>query len=174
LTELGHVEGRDIVYAARYAETRRERLPGLVAELLDFKPDVFVAFHNPSAEAARSATKTVPIVFAGAGDAVAIGLISTLSRPGGNITGITEPAGELSAKRLELLKEAVPNAKRVAVLWNAADRAMTLRYQEIERAAERLGIVCQPLGCASRTISTRPSRRCSAMRRTGCSSSPML
>jgi putative ABC transport system substrate-binding protein len=146
LVELGYVDGKTVVYAGRWAEAKRDRLPGMAAELVDLKVDVIVTLGGPAAEAAKDATSTIPIVFAGAGDAVGTGLIASLARPGGNLTGITDQAAELSAKRLELLKEAVPKASRVAVLWNADDRAMTLRYREVERAARILRVAVQPLG----------------------------
>jgi len=146
LLELGYVEGKTVTYAGRWAEAKRDRLPGLVAELVDLKVDLIVTLGGPAAEAAKEATSTIPIVIASTGDAVGIGLIASLARPGGNITGITDQATELSAKRLELLKEAVPKASRIAVLWNADDRAMTLRYREIERAARILRVAVQPLG----------------------------
>ena len=146
LLELGYVEGKTVTYAGRWAEAKRNRLPGLVAELVDLRVDLIVTLGGPAAEAAKEATSTIPIVIASTGDAVGIGLIASLARPGGNITGITDQATELSAKRLELLKEAVPKASRIAVLWNADDRAMTLRYREIERAARILRVAVQPLG----------------------------
>ena len=146
LVELGYVEGKTVTYVGRWAEAKRGRLPGLVAELVDLKVDLIVTLGGPAAEAAKEATSTIPIVIASTGDAVGIGLIASLARPGGNITGITDQATELSAKRLEFLKEAVPKASRIAVLWNADDRAMTLRYREIERAARILRVAVQPLG----------------------------
>ncbi len=146
LLELGYVEGKTVTYAARWAEAKHDRLPGLAAELVNLKVDLIVTLGGPAAEAAKEATSTIPIVIASTGDAVGIGLIASLARPGGNITGITDQATELSAKRLELLKEAVPKASRIAVLWNADDRAMTLRYREIERAARILRVAVQPLG----------------------------
>ena len=146
LVELGYVEGKTVTYAGRWAEAKRDRLPGLVAELVDLKVDLIVTLGGPAAEAAKEATSTIPIVIASTGDAVGSGLIASLARPGGNITGITDQATELSAKRLEFLKEAVPKASRIAVLWNADDRAMTLRYREIERAARILRVAVQPLG----------------------------
>jgi putative ABC transport system substrate-binding protein len=145
LGELGYLDGRTVTYVGRWAEARRDRLPGLAAELVDLKVDLIVTLGTPAAEAAKAATSTIPIVIASYEDAVGIGLIASLARPGANITGITDQA-ELSAKRLELLKEAVPKASRIAVLWNADHRAMTLRYGEIERAARILHVAVQPLG----------------------------
>ena len=145
LVELGYVDGKTVTYVGRWAEAKRDRLPGLAAELVDLKVDLIVALGTPAAEAARAATSTIPIVMASYEDAIGIGLIASLARPGANITGITDQA-ELSAKRLEFLKEAVPKASRIAVLWNADHRAMTLRYREIERAASILRVAVQPLG----------------------------
>jgi putative tryptophan/tyrosine transport system substrate-binding protein len=146
LNDLGYVEGAQVVYASRYAAWHREQLPRLLAEILADKPDLIFAFGEPAAEAVRDAATSVPAVFIGAGDAVATGLIAGLARPGRNMTGISEPAGDLCAKRLELLKEVLPDAKRIAVLWNSAHRGMTQRYHEIERAATVLGVTCLPLG----------------------------
>ena len=100
----------------------------------------------PAADAAKGATSTIPIVVVVPGDADATGLVASLARPGGNVTGISDPATELSAKRLGLLKEVVPSATRVAVMWNANDRAMTLRYNEVEKAARVLHVNVEPLG----------------------------
>ena len=146
LQELGYVDGTSISYVGRWAEVKKDRLPGLAAELVGLKVDLIVTNGGPAAEAAKVATSTIPIVIVNAGDAVGIGVIASLARPGGNITGNTDQATELSAKRLELLKEAVPKASRVAVLWNADDRSMTLRYRETEKAARVLGVTIQPLG----------------------------
>ena len=146
LQELGYVEGKNVTYAGRFAEAKRDRLPGLAAELVSLKVDLIVTRGGPAAEAVRQATTTIPIVISGAGDAVGTGLISSLAHPGGNITGISDQAAELSAKRLEFLKDAVPKASRIAVLWNADDLAMTLRYRQVERAARVLRVTVQPLG----------------------------
>jgi putative ABC transport system substrate-binding protein len=147
LRGLGYIEGQNVVYEARFAEGRFERLPDLAAELVRLKVDVIVAQGGPATEAARKATTTVPIVIAPAsGDAVAVGWIATLARPGGNITGLSDESIELSAKRMELLKEAVPEAASIAILWNAADQGMTLRYREIEKAARTLRVEVQAVG----------------------------
>ena len=100
----------------------------------------------PASAAAKQATSSTPIVLALVGDADSLGLIDSLARPGGNITGVTDRSVELSAKRLEFLKEAVPKAAHIAVLWNADDKGMTLRYQEVEKAARVLHVTVQPLG----------------------------
>ena len=146
LQALGYAEGRDIVYEGRWAELRNERLPALAAELIALKADLIVTMGGPAAAAAKQASTTIPIIVVGAGDVVETGLVTSLAHPGGNLTGINDQSAVLSAKRLELLKEAVPAATRIAVLWNADDRAMTLRYREIEKAAELLRINIEPLG----------------------------
>ena len=147
LRELGYVEGQNIAYEARFAEAKFERLPELAAELVRLKVDVIVAQGGAAVEAARRATSTIPIVIPlAAGDAVALGWIASLARPGGNITGLSDESVQLSAKRMELLKEAVPKATVIAILWNEADPGMTLRYREIEKAARTLRVEVQALG----------------------------
>jgi putative ABC transport system substrate-binding protein len=147
LRALGYVEGQNVAYDARFAEGKTERLPGLAAELVRLKVDVLVTQGGMATVAAKQATSTIPIVMApAAGDAVAIGLIASLARPGGNVTGLTDESIQLSAKRMELLKEATPKASRIAVLWNANDHGMTLRYREIEKAARILQVDVQALG----------------------------
>lgn len=145
IAALGYTEGKDIVYESRWGEVRNERLPALAAELAALKVDAIVTRGGPSALAAKQATRTIPIVVMYAGDTVETGLVASLARPGGNVTGINDPAAVLSAKRLEFVKEMVPAAKRVAVLWNTGDTAMTLRYREIERAAQVLRVSVDPL-----------------------------
>lgn len=146
MQSLGYVEDVDIIYEGRWAELQRDRLGPLAAELIALKPNLIVVMGGDAAAAAQKATSTVPIVVVNAGDVVEIGLVSSLARPGGNLTGVNDQSAALSAKRLELLKEAVPTAARVAVLWNADDRGMTLRYREIARAAALLHISIEPLG----------------------------
>ena len=146
LKELGYVDGKDISYVGRWADAKGDRLPRLAAELVALRVDLIVTMGGPAAEAAKKATPAIPIVFLSAGDAVGTGLIASLARPGGHVTGLSEQESDLSAKRLQLLKEAVPTALRIAVLWNADDRAMTHRYLGIESAARVLGVTIQPLG----------------------------
>jgi putative ABC transport system substrate-binding protein len=146
LQALGHGEGREIVFEGRWAEVKSERLPALAAELVSAKVDLIVSLGWEATAAAKKASSTIPIVVLNAGDVVESGLVSSLARPGGNVTGVNDQSGVLSAKRLELLKELVPTASRIAVLWNANDRAMTLRYREIEKAAQALRITIEPLG----------------------------
>ena len=146
LRALGYVEGRNVTYVGRWAEARSERLPTLAAELVGLKVDLIVTFGGKTALAVKQATSTTPIVFVGAPDPVGVGLVASLARPGGNVTGFADNATALSAKRLQILKETVPTASRIAVLWNAQDQAMTLRYREIDRAAHVLGVSVHPLG----------------------------
>ncbi len=146
LAELGYAEGKNVMYEGRWAEGKLTRLPELAAELVQLRVDAIVTIGWGAAQAAKRATSTIPIVLAGSGDAVGTGLVASMSRPGGNLTGISDMAVELSAKRLELLREMVPKASRIAVLWNQDDLGMTLRYREIDRAATVLGVTVQALG----------------------------
>ena len=146
LTELGYVDQQNVVYLGRWAEARQDRLPALAAELVGLKVDVIVTTGGPASAAAKQATASIPIVLGNVGDADSIGLIDSLARPGGNVTGVTDQSVELSAKRLEVLKDAIPKAERIAVLWNADDRGMTLRYRNVEKAARELRVTVQPLG----------------------------
>jgi len=117
LHELGYVEGRNVVIEYRYAEGKPERLPALAAELVALKVDVIVTVSNTTALAAKQATRTVPIVFTAVANPVAAGIVTSLARPGGNLTGLASLGSELVGKRLELVKQAVPGVSRVAVLW---------------------------------------------------------
>jgi putative ABC transport system substrate-binding protein len=147
LRDLGYVEGKNIAYTGRWADAKLARLPELAAELVKLKVDAIVTAGGPATETAKKATATIPIVMGGpAGDAVAMGVVASLARPGGNVTGLSDDAGPLSAKRMEILKEAVPKAKRIAILWNTGDNAMTLRSREIDKAARMLHVTVQPLG----------------------------
>ena len=141
LQGLGYIEVRDIVYEVRFAEGKPERLPGMAADLARLQVDVIVTQGGLATQAAKGATTTIPIIMAtAAGDAVATHMIASLARPGGNITGLTDEVAELSAKRMQLLKEAVPKATRIAVIWNANDEGMTVRYRGIDAAARALQI----------------------------------
>ena len=147
LRDLGYVEGTNIAYTGRWADARLERLPELAAELVQLKVDAILTLGGPATVAAKKATATIPIIMGGpAGDAVATGMIASLARPGGNVTGLSDEASTLSAKRMEILKEALPKAKRISILWNTDDLAMTLRYREIDNAARVLHVTVQPLG----------------------------
>jgi ABC-type uncharacterized transport system substrate-binding protein len=145
LRDLGWVEGKNISIEYRIAEGRIDRLPDLAADLVRVKVDIIVAATTPESLAAKPATRAIPIVMASVGDPVAAGLAESLARPGGNITGLGDLDTELSAKRLELLKETVPHLARVAVLWNSADGGMTLRSRAIQGAARTLGVTARPL-----------------------------
>jgi len=141
LQSLGYVEGRDIAYEARFAEGKPEQLSGMAAELVSLPVDVIVTQGGLATLAAKRATSTIPIVMApAAGDAVATELIASLARPGGNVTGLTDEVVQLSAKRMQLLKEAVPKATLIAVIWNANDDGMTVRYRGIDAAARALQV----------------------------------
>ena len=146
LKGLGYVETQNVVYVARFAEAQQDRLPALAAELVAEKVDVIVTVGGPSTNASRRATSSIPIVMAQVGDADGIGLINSLAQPGGNVTGVTDQSAELSAKRLELLKETVPRAERIAVLYNADDMGMLMRYQSVEKAAQALRVSVRSLG----------------------------
>jgi putative ABC transport system substrate-binding protein len=143
LRERGYVEGQNIVIEYRAADGTLERFPALAAELVRLKPEVIVAQGTPAALAAKDATTTIPIVTPVMGDPVGDGLVASLARPGGNITGLTFLGPELVPKRLELLKEALPGVSRVAVLWHPgayAERTMRAMLQETEAAARTLGV----------------------------------
>jgi putative ABC transport system substrate-binding protein len=146
LAQRGFVEGRNVVLEQRWADGRVDRLGDLAGELKAAKVDVIVTFGYPAALAAKVSANETPTVISGAGDPVATGLVEGLARPGGYLTGVTELSTELSAKRLEILKDAVPDLRLVAMLWNVADLGMTLRYRAAEDAARVLGIKVQTLG----------------------------
>jgi putative ABC transport system substrate-binding protein len=144
LRDLGYVEGKNVVIEYRYAEGKFERLPDLAAELVRLRVDLIVAAATPPALAAQKATTSIPIVIIGVGDPVGSGLVSSLARPGGNITGLSWVAGlEIAGKRLELLKEVVPTAARAAVLWNPTNPGEVLMFKQIPEAAQALGLRLQ-------------------------------
>jgi len=144
--QRGYVDGQTIIFERRAAQGKLDRLPGFIDEVVAKHVDVIVTAGYPAALAAKERAGNTPIVVTGSGDPVATGLAASLAHPGGNITGVSEIASELSAKRLALLKEAVPSVHTVAVLWNADDLGMTLRYRAAEVEAPRLGMVIVPLG----------------------------
>jgi ABC-type uncharacterized transport system substrate-binding protein len=146
LLELGYVEGKNIVIEYRYAEGKLERLPDLAAELVRLKVEVIVTGGGPTILAAKKASPTMPIVFAGSADPVGTGLVSSLARPGGNITGLSNIAPDLDGKRLELLKEAFPKIGRVAFLWQPGGPRGNEPLTGLEAAAKGLGIKLQSLG----------------------------
>ena len=147
LRELGYVEGKNIAIEYRFAEGNEDRLRELAAELVRLKVDIIVA--AASASAARDATKTIPIVFAASADPVASGIVASLARPGGNITGMTILATELTGKRLELLKEAFPRVTRVAFLRSSLGINSPILWEEAEAASRALGLQLQSLNVRS-------------------------
>src|SRR6188472_2982599 len=145
LRALGYVEGQNLFIVSRFAEGREERLPELAEELVQYAVDVIFAIGPPQALAAARATDRIPIVFVGGGDPVQIGLVKSFAQPGGNVTGLTFVTVELASKRIQLLKEAVPTAKRLAVLWNPNNTINKLELKEATTAAEALGLIPLPI-----------------------------
>jgi putative tryptophan/tyrosine transport system substrate-binding protein len=146
LREQGYVEGRDIAFEYRWAHGRADQLPDLAAELVRLKVDILVVASTPVAHAAKRATTTIPIVFVGP-DPLSTGLVASLGRPGGNITGVTLNAGpEIVGKYLQLIKEAVPKVSRVAVLWNQGSQMHPVMVREAEVAARALQLQVQSVG----------------------------
>ena len=141
LRDLGYVEGQNLIVEFRYAEGKIERLPELADELVRLKVDVIVVTGStPAALAAKNASKKIPIVFLGTTNPVTTGLVDSLARPGGNLTGLTNIHTELSGKRLELLKETIPKLSRVAVLWDPRGTGSALSWKESQLAARELGL----------------------------------
>jgi len=143
LREVGWVEGQNVTIERRFAVGQTDRLPALAAELLALDVDVIVAAATPAAKAVQSATSKVPVVIADPGDPVQLGLVASLARPGANITGVISIAPDLATKRLALLKEAVPKATRVAILWNSAIPPAEVALKELRAAAPVLDITLQ-------------------------------
>lgn len=145
LRQSGWIEGKNLTFEGRYAEDELDRLPALAAELVSLKVDVIVTSGTLAPLVAKRASSTIPIVMAGAGDPVGSELVSSLARPGGNVTGLSGMAPDLGGKRLELLKELLPGISRVAVLWNAANPYSALAFKETMGAARILEIELQSL-----------------------------
>jgi putative tryptophan/tyrosine transport system substrate-binding protein len=145
LLELGYVEGKNIAIEYRFAEGKADHLSGLAMELVRLKVDAIFTAGTPATFAARNATKTIPIVFTSVGDPVGVGLVTSLARPGGNVTGLSILAPELGGKGLELLKETAPKVSRVAVLWNADNPSLTHSFREAEVAARAMRLQLQSL-----------------------------
>ena len=144
LREHGYVEGTNITIEYRFANDHFDRLPGLAQELIGLPVDVLVSFVTLATIAARDNTKTIPIVMVGVSDPVASGLVTSLSRPGGNVTGTSGMSSEVAGKQLQLLKEAISTGRRAAVLWNPANRVFQMQLiQETEAAARPLDIELQ-------------------------------
>ena len=140
LETLGYIEGKNIVFESRYADNKLDRLPSLADELVRLKVDVLVTSTTNAALAAKNATRTIPIVFLTVSDPVAVGLVDSLARPGGNITGVTNVSAVLAGKRLELLKETVPKLSRVALLWDPEAPGSKLQWNESQLAGRELGL----------------------------------
>jgi len=154
LKKLGYVEGKNVVIEERYAKGRKERLPVLASELFRLKVDVFVVHSSAPAwaveRAAKKAGRTIPIVFAVSGAPVEEGLVASLARPGGNITGLSDSHSDLGPKRLEFLKEIAPSASRIAVLWNPNARSNHIKLKALQVVAPALGLTLVPLKFGSR------------------------
>ena len=147
LRELGWVEGQNLVIEYRFADGRLDRLPALAAELARLKADILVVHSTPGASAAKSATEAIPVVMISVGDPVGLGLIASLARPGGNLTGLSYSAFglEIIGKQLELFKEAIPKIRRVAILSNGANPIQPLAIKEVNVAARSLAVQVQVL-----------------------------
>jgi putative tryptophan/tyrosine transport system substrate-binding protein len=145
LRDLGYIDGQTIHIDYRWAAGKVDRLPELAQELVRLKPDLIVARATPAAHAARKATTTIPIVMLGVADAVGTGLVASLARPGGNITGTTNIMPELAGKRLDLLKEILPKLSRVAFLAYGPDPAHKIFVKEAQQAAEKMAMKFQPV-----------------------------
>jgi putative ABC transport system substrate-binding protein len=146
LRDLGYIEGKNILIEYRSQEGKADRGPSLVAELVQSKVDVLVLVTSPAIRAAKQATRTIPIVMVTTADPVATGLVDSLARPGGNITGLTRITRDLNGNRLELLKEVVPTTPRVGVLFQAGSTSGDIHFKEYETAARALKIELQSLG----------------------------
>lgn len=146
LRDLGYVEGQTVLIDYRWAEGQEQRLTDHAADLVRLKVAVIVTSGTPATMAARAATRTIPVVMTNVGDPVGSGIVASLARPGGNVTGLSLLDAELDGKRIELLKEAAPHLSRLAILWSANDPGMTLAFGRVETAARALGLALQNLG----------------------------
>jgi putative ABC transport system substrate-binding protein len=144
LQGLGYAEGRNLVVERRYAAGRAERFQEFAAEMARLKVDIIIVVTTPAALAVKNATTTIPVVFPNAINPVETGVVASLAHPGGNVTGGAAQTAVLSAKRLEILKEVVPGLSRGAILWNAANPALALAWEETQGAARALGVTLQP------------------------------
>jgi len=145
LRQLGYEEGNNVVFEYRWAEGRYDRLLGLAVELVTLKVDVLVAHSTPGARAAKQATSTIPIVVCAVADPVDVGLVASLARPGGNLTGLTFFLAEICAKRVELIKEAIPNLTRVAVIINPGNVSHSIVLELMQQTAAALGVELVPV-----------------------------
>ena len=145
MRELGYVEGQNLVIEGRHADGDFGRLPALVNELLAWRPDALMVSQTPAALAAKAATSSVPMVIVSVADPLGVGLIASLARPGGNITGITNIGAELAGKRIEILKEIIPGASKIAILINPDDANAPLQMTSAKQVADSLGIQLDPV-----------------------------
>jgi len=145
LRDLDYFEGKNVMIEYRYADGQLDLLPALASELVQLKVDVIVTSATSGVLAAKQATSTIPIVFTALGDPVGSGLVASLARPGGNVTGLSILATELSGKRLELLKEAFPKVTRVVMLWNPTSSGESLQFKETQAVAKALGVQLQSM-----------------------------
>jgi len=146
LRDLGYVEARNVLIEYRWAEGKYERFPALIAELIALNVDVIVTAGTPATLAVKKATRSVPLVMVAVGDPVGTGIVASLARPGGNITGLTSIAHDLDGKRLELLREVIPGVSHIAVLWNSASPLQVIQERATRAAAQVLGIKLLSLG----------------------------
>ena len=146
LREVGYIDGQNITIEWRFAEGKNDRLPQLAEDLVRLKVDVIFVINTQAAQAAKKVAGTIPIVFARVSDPTRTGLVASLSRPGGNITGLSNVADELGGKRLELLKETLPHVSQVAVLWNSGNPGVALIVKEMESASPRLNVQLHSVG----------------------------
>jgi putative ABC transport system substrate-binding protein len=140
LRELGWIEGRTVTIQYRWAEGRTERMAEIAAEFVKLKVDVVATYGTPGTGAAKQATSVIPIVFASVGDPVGTGLIASLARPGGNVTGLSNQTNDLGSKRLDLLRQVVPDLRRLAIIANAGNPAVMLEMAEVQAVARTLGL----------------------------------
>src|SRR5262245_59276639 len=165
LRQLGYEEGNNIVFEYRWAEGRYDRLPQLAAELVNLNIDVLVAHSTPGSRAAKQATSTIPIVMSAVADPVDVGLVASLARPGGNLTGLTFFLAEICAKRVELLREAIPTLTRMAVMVNPSNPSHPIVLEVMQRTAGTLGVELVPVEVKTRDdiaaaiagVATRPA-----------------
>ena len=146
MRELGYVEGRTVVTEYRFGDGRTDRLVELALELVNLPVDVIVTSGTPATLAAKQATQSIPIVFAASADPVGAGVVASLARPGGNVTGLSLMSSDLSRKRLEIMQEALSQVSRASILWDITNPGMALRVEETQSAADRLRVTLLRLG----------------------------
>src|SRR3989338_4838276 len=146
LRDLSYVEGQNILIEYRWAEGKYERFPALIAELIASKVDVIVTAGTPATQASQKARTSIPLVMVAVGDPVGTGIVASLNRPGGNITGLTSISPELECKRLELLREVIPKLSHIAVLWNPVSPFQVIAEKEVQAAAKLLRMKVLSLG----------------------------